>query len=97
MPQALKPLCLIWSWNNSLFPLLALWGNKNWPPSMKVKKLKILQDKMGSKGCKWSILNAPGTETPLSNPILWLGEVPQEWYKGQTAFRAASRRVRVRR
>ena len=24
------------------FPLLALWGNKNWPTSMKVKKLKFL-------------------------------------------------------
>ena len=23
----------------SLFPLLALWGNKDWPPSMKVKEL----------------------------------------------------------
>ena len=26
---------------NPPFQLLALWGNKNWPPSMKVKKLKI--------------------------------------------------------
>ena len=32
MPQALKTLCLIqfWSWKNSLFPLLALWGNRKW-------------------------------------------------------------------
>ena len=45
MPQALETLCLIqfWSWENSPFPLLALWGNKKWLPSMKVKKLlKIL-------------------------------------------------------
>ena len=43
MSLALKPLCLIqfWSGMNSLFPLLAPWGNKNWPPSMKVKMLKI--------------------------------------------------------
>ena len=27
------------SWVNSLFSLFALWGNKNWPPCMKVKKL----------------------------------------------------------
>ena len=49
MPQALKPLCLIqfWSWKNSLFPLLALWGNKNWLPSMKVKKLQTFENKMG--------------------------------------------------
>ena len=39
----LKTLCLIhfWGWMNSLFPLLALWGNKNWPPSMKMKKIEI--------------------------------------------------------
>ena len=39
MPQALNPLCLIqfWSWMNSLFPLLALCGKKNWPPGRKVK------------------------------------------------------------
>ena len=33
---------------------------------MKVKKLKKFQNKMGLKGCKWSSLNGPGTETPLS-------------------------------
>ena len=27
----------------SLFLLLALWGNKNWPPSMKVKNLKKIE------------------------------------------------------
>ena len=34
MPQALKPLCLvqIWSWMNSLFSLLALWGNNSGRP-----------------------------------------------------------------
>ena len=65
MPQALKPFCFIqfWSWKNSLFPLLALWGNKNWPPSMKVKKMENFQNKRGLKGCNWSSLNAPGTET----------------------------------
>ena len=74
MPKALKPLCLIqfWSWKNSLFPLLALWGNKNWPPSMKVKKVENFQNKSGLKGCKWSSLNAPGTEYPLSHPVLKL-------------------------
>ena len=56
------------------WPLLALWGNKNWPPSMKVKKMENLQNKRGLKGCKWSSLNTPGTENPLSHPILELGE-----------------------
>ena len=67
MPQAPNPLCVIhfWTWENFPFPLLALWGNKNWLPSMKVKKLKKFQNKMGLKGCKWSSLNAPGTETPV--------------------------------
>ena len=76
MPKALETLCLIqfWGWKNSLFPLLALWGNKNWPPSMKVKKFKISQNKRGSRGCKWSSLNAPGTGNPLSHPILELDE-----------------------
>ena len=78
MPQALETLCHIqfWSWKNSLFPLLALWGNKNWPPSMKVKKMEIFQNKVGLMGCKWSSLNAPGIETHLSHPTLKLGEFP---------------------
>ena len=78
MLQALKTLCLIqfWSWMNSLFPLLALWGNKNWPPSMKVKKLKIFWNKMGSMGCKGSSLNTPGTENSLCHSILKLDESP---------------------
>ena len=53
-----------------ILPLLALLGNKNWPPSMKLKKLEIFWSKMGSMGCKWSSLNAPGTENPLSHSIL---------------------------
>ena len=46
---------------NSLFQLLALGGNKNWPPSMKVEKLENFQNKKGLMGCKWSSLNAQGT------------------------------------
>ena len=60
--------------------LLALWGNKNWPPSMKVKQLENFQDKSGSKGCKCSRLNGPGTQIPLSHPILKLGEFPFPHY-----------------
>ena len=60
------------------FPIskLTLWGNKNWPPSMKVKKVEKFQDKMGLRGCKWSSLNAPGTENPLSHPLFGLDEFP---------------------
>ena len=61
---------------NSLFSILALWGNKNWPPSMKVKKLKMFQNKMGLMGCKWFGLNAPGTKVLLSHSILKLDEFP---------------------
>ena len=43
---------------------------------MKVKKLEIFQNKIGLKGCKWSSLNAPGTETPLSHPYWKLQEFP---------------------
>ena len=41
MSQAFKDPILIqfWSWVIVLFPILATWGNKNWPPSMKVRKL----------------------------------------------------------
>ena len=76
MALALKLLSLIQFqiWVNSLFPLLAHWGNKNWPPSMKVKKLENFQNKSGSRGCKWSRLNGPGTENPQSHPFLKLGE-----------------------
>ena len=58
------------------FLILALWGNKNWPPSIKVKKFENYQNKSGSKGCQWSRRNVPGTQTPLSYPILKLGEFP---------------------
>ena len=53
----------------SQLPKLALWGNKNGLPSMKGKKLENVQDKMGLKGCNWSSLNTPGTQSPLSHPI----------------------------
>ena len=52
--------------------LLALRGNKNGLPSMKVKKLSTFWSKMGFIGCNWSGLNDPGTETPLSRPFLEL-------------------------
>ena len=38
--------------------------------SIKVKKLLNLGNKIGLTGCKWSSLNAPGTETPVSHPFL---------------------------
>ena len=60
----------------SLFSVLALWGNKNWTPSIKVKQIEISQNKMGLKGCKWSSMNAPGTRTPLSHPFLELDFSP---------------------
>ena len=71
MPQALKPLSLIHIGKGkfSQLPLLALWGNKNWLPTMKVKKLEKCQNKMGFKGCKWFSLNAPGSQTPLCHPF----------------------------
>ena len=50
-------------WKNSLFPLLALWGNKNWPPSIMVQQIENCKNKMGLKGCKCSSLSAPGTQS----------------------------------
>ena len=78
MLQALKPVCPVhfWSSKNSLFSVLALRGNKNWPPTMKVKKLANFWNKSGLTGCKWSSLNALGTQIPLSCPFLKLQEFP---------------------
>ena len=51
---------------------------------MKVKELEIFQNKSGLKGCKWSSLKAPGTETPLSHPYWKLEEFPfsHNWPSG---------------
>ena len=78
MPHTLKSPCLIQFWNWEMAPssLLALWDNKNWPPSIKMKQIENFQNKMGLKCCNWSSLNAPGTESPLSHPILELGNCP---------------------
>ena len=78
MRQALKTPFIIhfWGWKNSTFQLLALWGNKNLPPSMKVKKIENLQNKRGLKGCKWSNLKPQSTEKPLSHSLLGLEEFP---------------------
>ena len=105
MPQALKPLSLIHIGKGkfSQLSLLALWGNKNWLPSMKVKELKIFQNKSGLKGSKWSSLIAAGTETPLSHSLVcnfwlrtsrWLRrDAPQR--KGTTAFDVAVRPMAI--
>ena len=42
-----------------LFPWLDLWGNKNWPPSMKVDELEIFKNKRALKWCKWSRFECP--------------------------------------
>ena len=43
-------------------------------PSIKVEKFENLGNKIGLTGCKWSSLNAPGTDTPESHPFLELGD-----------------------
>ena len=55
---------------NPSFPLLALWGNKNCPPSMKVKEVKKFECKSGILGCIWFNLSFPGTEKHLSHHAL---------------------------
>ena len=52
MPQALKPLCPVhfWSCVNSLFSLLALWGNKELAlPTIKVKSSENFRQKLAQK------------------------------------------------
>ena len=52
MFQTLKTLCLInfWGWKNSPFPLLTLWGNKNWPPQYENEKVGKFPEQKGLKG-----------------------------------------------
>ena len=72
-PGTQTPLChSILDLDYSLFSLLDLWGNKNWPSSIKVKKIESVWNKMGLKSCKWLSLNAPDTQTPLFHSILEL-------------------------
>ena len=42
--------------------------------SMKVKNFEKSKNKRGLKGCKWSTLNAPSAENPLTHPFLELGD-----------------------
>ena len=55
---------------------MALWGNKNGLPSIKVKKVENFLNKRGLIGCKWFSLNAPGTENLLCHSVLKLEEFP---------------------
>ena len=75
MPKPLKLPRFIHfeSWENSLFSQLALWGNKNWPSSIKTKHFENFRNKIGSTCWEWSSLDAPGTETPIfsKNPEIW--------------------------
>ena len=43
---------------------------------VKVKMFEKCKHKLGRGGCRWSSLNALGTENPLSNPLLELEEFP---------------------
>ena len=43
---------------------------------MKMKKSENFQNKSGLKGCKWSSLNTPGTENPLSYALMGLDNFP---------------------
>ena len=92
MLQAPKPLCLIqfWSCMISPFQLMDLWGNKNWPPSMKLKKVENFWNKKGFKGCKWSGLNVPGTEKILSYPLFAFKIIPFSHYWSSGVIRNGS-------
>ena len=66
MPQAHKPLWPVhfWSWMNSLFSLLALWGIKNWPRVSKWKSCKIYGTKLPSQAANGSVW-MPQVQKPL--------------------------------
>ena len=78
MPQGQKPLCLIHFWVNPIFPFpapaassLPLSGViRKGSPSIKVRKVEFFWNKISFTGGKWSNLNAPGSETPVSHSLL---------------------------
>ena len=74
MPQALKPLCLtqVGRIPFSYFQPSSLWGNKKCEPPVKRSRrwTLIFCDKICLTGCKWSNLNAPGTQIPVSYSLL---------------------------
>ena len=39
-------------------------------PSIKIRKVEQFWNKISSTGCKWSTLNAPITETPVSHSLM---------------------------
>ena len=57
---------------------------------MKVKKMENVWNKCGLTGCKWSSLNAPGTETPLSHSVLELEQLPFPHYWPSGVIRIGS-------
>ena len=61
MPQAPKSLCLIQflSWENSLSCILALWGNKNWPPQYEGEKDRIIWECERCKGLQMVQFDSP--------------------------------------
>ena len=67
MPKALKSHShtLVVRIPISHFHSSPLWVNKNWPRVKRLKKVKHLWYKLGLPSCKWSNLNAPGTQNPL--------------------------------
>ena len=76
-PGTQIPLChSVLELDFSLSPLLALWGNKEWPPTIKMKQIENSNNKVGLKGCKWSNLNAPGTQTRSVSSFFGMGLFP---------------------
>ena len=62
-PQRLPRLIHFESWEDSHFSQLALWGNKNWPSSIKTKHFEKFRNKIGSTCWERPRLDAPGTKT----------------------------------
>ena len=71
-----KPLCLIHFWVNPFSPFPAPAASthplsgilRNGSPQ--VRKVKKSWNKISLIGCKWSCLNALGTETPVSHSLM---------------------------
>ena len=56
-------------WKLDIYPfsIIGLWGNNKWAATINMCQMEKYQNKMDLKGCKWSSLNAQGTQTPCSH------------------------------
>ena len=89
MPQALKAHCIIqfWDWKNSLFCILALWGNKNWPPQYESEEVGNFSWQKWLKGLQMVQFECPRhwNSSILYYNLVWINLTSQ--FKGSVFYK----------